>query len=190
MLILVTGMLLPITGFFVPDGIPFFITHAYAQDNTQRKSTGKNRQKDKSKEDEEQADSIKNRKPRYSVRRTTTETTEDVRHRSTDLKDPDNLKSEVTYDDKSDTYNIGTVLSKNTKKDKDDKKKTNKGQTNKSGSSKDNDKHATNVKLGSFLPANTLGLNLSTATDYLTPPVTMTTQEYMDWSHRQSMSQY
>ena len=190
MLILVTGMLLPITGFFVPDGIPFFITHAYAQDNTQRKSTGKNRQKDKSKEDEEQADSIKNRKPRYSVRRTTTETTEDVRHRSTDLKDPDNLKSEVTYDDKSDTYNIGTVLSKNTKKDKDDKKKTNKGQTNKSGSSKDNDKHATNVKLGSFLPANTLGLNLSTATDYLTPPVTMTTQEYMDWSLRQSMSQY
>lgn len=113
-----------------------------------------------------------------------------MRHRSTDLKNPDNLKSEVTYDEKSNTYNIGTTLSKDGKKGQDDKKKSTNAKTSKSNATKDGDKHATNVKLGSFLPANTLGLNLITATGYLTPPVTMTTQEYMDWSLRQSMSQY
>lgn len=185
MIMLVTGILLPIASVFAPCPIPFFITHACAQ-GTQTRETDEAKTGDK----DEPEDSTKVRKPRYSVRRTTTETTEDVRHRSTDLRNPDNLKSEVTYDEKSNTYHIGTTLSKDTKKDKDDKKKPNKPQAGSSKSSKDDDKHATNVKLGSFLPANALGLNLSTATDYLTPPVTMTTQEYMDWSLRQSMAQY
>ncbi len=179
MFALVTGVLLPITGFFVPSSIPYIITHAHAQEDTRKG---------------EPADTTKSKKPRYSVRRTSTETTEDVRHRSTDLKNPDNLKTEVTYDDKSNTYNIGTTLSKPDKDDKDKGNKQKKAQTNsqtaKRRNNDENDKHATNVKLGSFLPANTSGLNLTTATDYLTPPVTMTTQEYMDWSLRQSMSQY
>ena len=185
MTVLVMGMLLPITTLVVPHHTPFFITHAYAQ-GTQTKGKDKTKAGDK----EEPGDTVKNRKPRYSVRRTTTETTEDVRHRSTDLKNPDNLKSEVTYDDKSNTYNIGTTLSKDDKKGQDGKKKADKPQTGTGKSSKNDDKHATNVKLGSFLPANALGLDLTTATDYLTPPVTMTTQEYMDWSLRQSMAQY
>ncbi len=176
MLALVTGVLLPITGFFVPSSIPYIISHAYAQEST-RKS--------------EPADTIKNKKPRYSVRKTSTETTEDVRHRSTDLQDPENLKSEVTYDEKSNTYNIGTTLSKPDSKGKGSKQKKSQpnNQTSKRPNNED-DKHATNVKLGSFLPANPSGLDLTTATGYLTPPVTMTTQEYMDWSLRQSMRQY
>ncbi len=180
MLLLVTGILLPITGFFAPVCTPFFITHAYAQNN---RETSKNKK-------DEPTDSTAKKKPRYSVRRTSTETTDDVRHRSTDLKNPENLKSEVSYDEKSNTYNIGTTLTQPGKDEKDNKQDSKR--TNQTSSSKkdETDKHATNVKLGSFLPANSLGLNLSTATSYITPPVTMTTQEYMDWSLKQSMSQY
>ena len=54
-------------------------------------------------------DTVKGQKPRYTVRRTTTETVDDVKHRSTDLRDPANLKNEVTYDEKDGTYSIGTV---------------------------------------------------------------------------------
>ena len=80
-----------VTGFVVPGCIPFFIsrTHTYGK---------------------AMVDTVEKRKPRFSVRRTTTESADDVKHRSADLKDPDNLKTEVTYDEKNGTYNLGTSM--------------------------------------------------------------------------------
>ena len=106
-MMLVIGIVLPFTGIFVPSRVPFFITRAYAQEVMT----------------EEKNDTTQRKKPRYSVRKTTTETSEDVRHRSTDLEDPDNLKTEVTYDEESDTYNVGTTLVKSDPKEDKKKKK-------------------------------------------------------------------
>ena len=169
---LVMEFVLTITSFFVPQCEAFFITRAYAQEVTT----------------EEKNDTTQRKKPRYSVRKTTTETSEDVRHRSTDLEDPDNLKTEVTYDEESDTYNVGTTLVKSDPKEDKKKKKTADKKNNPNNET--TDKNATNVKLGSYLPTNLKGFNLTTATTYLTPPLTMTTEEYMNWSLRQSMAQY
>lgn len=47
-------------------------------------------------------------KPRYSVRKTAVETLEDMKQPTADLKSPDNLKTEVTYDEKANKYIIGT----------------------------------------------------------------------------------
>ena len=135
-------------------------------------------------------DTIKGHKPRYTVRRTTTETTDDVKHRSADLRDPSNLKTEVTYDEKDGTYSIGTVLEsqKGNKRDKKtDKKNTS---TTPQTKTKKDDKNATNVKMLPYLPANATGMTLSTSTSYITSPVVMTPKEYMDWSLRKSMAQY
>ena len=169
---LVMEFVLTITSFFVPQCEAFFITRAYAQEVTT----------------EEKNDTTQRKKPRYSVRKTTTETSEDVRHRSTDLEDPDNLKTEVTYDEESDTYNVGTTLVKSDPKEEKKKKKTADKKNNPNNET--TDKNATNVKLGSYLPTNLNGFNLTTATTYLTPPLAMTTEEYMNWSLRQSMAQY
>ena len=56
------------------------------------------------------ADTITDGKPRYSVRKTGTEDTKDLKKKTADLKDPDNLKTEVIYDEKDNTYTIGTSL--------------------------------------------------------------------------------
>ncbi len=137
-------------------------------------------------------DSAKTKKPRYTVRRTTTETEEDVRHRSADLEDPSNLRTEVTYDDKTDTYHVGTVLAPEGQggKDERDRRRPQAGNTPTPRRDEKDDKNATNVKLGSFLPGNALGFDLATATNYLTPPLSMTSEEYLRWSLRQSMRQY
>ena len=47
-------------------------------------------------------------KPRYSVRKTAPETLEDVKEPVIDLKNPENLKAGVEYDDKNNQYIIGT----------------------------------------------------------------------------------
>lgn len=178
------GVILPTTAMIV-SSIPFFITRAYAQGSPSEANRYN---------PEEPDDTTKKKKPRYSVRRTSTETTEDVRHRSSDLENPDNLKTEVTYDEKSGTYHVGTTLSKDNQSSKKDKKKGSSQKKNSTGdknnSKNGNDKNATDVKLGSFLPENPDGMNMNTATSYLTPPMVMTVEEYMDWSLRQSMSQY
>ena len=57
------------------------------------------------------ADTIPDGKPRYSVRKTGTQDTKDLNKKTADLKDPDNLKTEVIYDEKDDTYTIGTSFS-------------------------------------------------------------------------------
>ena len=175
LLSLATYLLLCAAGIAVSSGTPyFFIARAHAHEDN---------------------DTTTKQKPRYPVRRTTTEDTKDVRHRSSDLKDPDNLQTEVTYDEKDNTYNVGTTLSKQGKKGDDKKGKktgstTQKTSSKKSDSKSTTDKHATNVKLGSFLPANANGMSMGTVTSYLTPPVVMDLDEYMNWSLKQSMRQY
>ena len=75
--------------------------------------------------------------PRFKVKRTTIQD-EDEPKASIDLKDPENLKTEAEYNEKEDTYRLGT-------------------------------------KLGD---------------DYLETPFFMTSEEYMNWSFRRSMSEY
>lgn len=48
--------------------------------------------------------------PRFSVRKTQTETQTDDRKKSLDLKNPENIKDETEYDDKNNTYLFGTKL--------------------------------------------------------------------------------
>ena len=54
------------------------------------------------------ADTVNSDKPRYSVRKTGAEDAKSVRKKSADLRDPDNLNTEVIYDEKDNTYTIGT----------------------------------------------------------------------------------
>ena len=61
-------------------------------------------------EGEAPADTITEKKPRYSVRKTTAQDTKDLEQKTADLKDPDNLKTEVSYDEKDGTYTVGTTL--------------------------------------------------------------------------------
>ncbi len=56
------------------------------------------------------ADTAKTTKPKYTVRRTNAETTEDLKTKTADLRDPSNIQTEVSYDDKTDTYTIGTAV--------------------------------------------------------------------------------
>ena len=49
------------------------------------------------------ADTVPNGKPRYSVRKTGTEDAKSLRKKTADLQDPDNLKTEVIYDEKDNT---------------------------------------------------------------------------------------
>ncbi|MBQ0019006.1 MAG: hypothetical protein KBT39_00610, partial [Bacteroidales bacterium] len=56
------------------------------------------------------ADTTSQKKPKYTVRKTDKETTEDLKQKTADLRDPDNVQTEVSYDEKNDTYTIGTAL--------------------------------------------------------------------------------
>ena len=102
---------------------------------------------------------------RYTVRRTGVNTQEDLKETSVDLKDPENVKTEAVYDDKTDTYQVGTSLQM---------QNGNGGTTPATTSTS----------------ASTTGFTLGTAVGYLNAPVLMTPQEYQQWTLRQSMSQY
>ena len=147
------------------------------------------------------ADTVsKEGKPRFSVRKTGTEDTKSLRKKTADLKDPDNLKTEVIYDEKDDTYTIGTSFS--------DSEGTGKGQgaggrgqstsrTQSSGSrgqggstsSQASSTGAAGATSGSILPGRT-GFTLGTATGFLNAPILMTPEEYQKWSLQNSMQQY
>ena len=130
-------------------------------------------------------------KPRYSVRKTVAEDTKSLRKKTADLKNPDNLKTEVIYDEKDNTYTIGTSLSDS------------EGGTGRSGSgrSTQNNRNTQNTSSqasstgaagassGSILPGRS-GYTLGTATGFLNTPVLMTPEEYQEWSLQNSMQQY
>ena len=130
-------------------------------------------------------------KPRFSVRKTGTEDMKSLRKKAADLKDPDNLKTEVIYDEKDNTYSIGTSFS-----DSEDGKgrsgsnrstQNNRNTQNTSGQASSTG--AAGATSGSILPGRT-GFTLGTATGFLNAPVLMTPEEYQRWSLQNSMQQY
>ncbi|MBR6129884.1 MAG: cell surface protein SprA [Bacteroidaceae bacterium] len=157
------------------------------------------------------ADTITDGKPRYSVRRTGTEDTKDLRKKTADLKDPDNLKTEVIYDEKDNTYSIGTSLSESeggtgtsgTRGTRDTGSKGSSTSRNASTSGRSgsgsrggntssqssSQTGAAGASSGSLLPGRS-GFTLGTATSFLNAPVLMTPEEYQEWSLQNSMQQY
>ena len=157
-------------------------------------------------------DTVSKRKPRYSVKRTTTETEKDAKKKAADLRDPDNVQTEVSYNEEDNTYSVGTTLTGGTaQKGKTTSSNTastagrsqttnsrNTGTQSKGGkqgsSTSGQSKNATNVTSAST--ATGLGFTASTqsqlglATSYLTVPLLMTPDEYKRWTLRQSFSQY
>ena len=117
------------------------------------------------------ADSVGKGKARYSVRKTGTAADEDMKRKTADLKDPDNIKTEVTYDEKDGTYTIGTVLD-------------GRGGTQAKASAGNANAAKTTPATGSQ-PAMTASL----ATSYLTAPRLMTPEEYRQWTLKQSMAE-
>lgn len=115
------------------------------------------------------ADTAKNeKKVRYSVRKTGTESQKDMETKTADLREPDNLKTEVIYDEKNDTYTVGTILDA-----------TGNGTSgNKGGNASSSSKGSASA----ITPA--------IATGYLNAPLLMTPEEYQTWSLKQSMSAY
>ena len=113
------------------------------------------------------ADSIQKRKPRFSVRKTGAENQDNLKTKTADLKEPDNLKTDVIYDEKDNTYTVGTTLDK-----------LNSGK----GTATSNNASASKTTS----PTMTLGQ----ATSYLNAPLLMLPEEYQKWSLKNSMQAY
>ena len=147
------------------------------------------------------ADTITDGKPRYSVRKTGTEDTKNLRKKTADLKDPDNLKTEVIYDEKDNTYTIGTSLggsdatttgrstggARSTGRSTSTSRNPSRNQSTSTPSSSQTG--AAGASSGSLLPGHS-GFTLGTATSFLNAPVLMTPEEYQQWSLQNSMQQY
>ena len=154
------------------------------------------------------ADTATTKKPKYTVRRTNAETTKDIETKTADLRDPSNVKTEVSYDDKTDTYTIGTAIGNgeggstagqtatkptggNTgpKPTSNRSNPANRNNTSKQNSSTTSSTSSAGNSSGSTLPTSTLSPMAQVAT-YLTTPIIMTPEEYQQWSMRQSMQRY
>ena len=114
------------------------------------------------------ADSVQRRKPRYSVRKTGAESQDELKTKTADLKEPDNLNTSVIYDEKDNTYTVGTTLDNTAA----GKGTANAGKSSGSGTGTS--------------PTMTVGQ----ATSYLNAPLLMTPEEYQKWSLRNSMQAY
>ena len=148
------------------------------------------------------ADTSSQRKPRYTVKKTTVETIDDAQRKAVDLRDPENLQTEVAYDEKDNTYTVGTTLKGGTAKsgkretgsEKRETSKSTSKATSSTGNSSSNSKNATNVT--STGTASGLGYTTSNQTQlglansYLSAPLMMTAEEYQQWTMRQSMTKY
>ena len=77
----------------------------YALENTQSSPSPNNTQKNTAALVED--DSLKTR---FKVRQTTAQSEDDYSHPSTDLREPENLKTDAFYDEKTGTYRMGTKL--------------------------------------------------------------------------------
>ncbi len=143
------------------------------------------------------------RKSRFAVKKTTAQNEREAESKAIDLRDPRNLKTEVSYDETDDTYTVGTTMGKDEGKDegKDDKGNARgPAAANNNARKKNNDddattdKNATNVTAAST--ASALGYAVSSqsqvdlANSYLDVPLMMTSEEYQQWTMRQSMSKY
>ena len=134
-------------------------------------------------------------KPRYSVRKTGTENAKSLRKKTADLQEPDNLKTEVIYDEKDDTYTIGTSFSDSeggSGQGGRSKQASVRGTTpsrSQGTSGQASSTGAAGATSGSILPGRS-GFTLGTATGFLNAPVLMTPEEYQQWSLQNSMQQY
>ncbi|MDE5787647.1 MAG: hypothetical protein K2H79_03770, partial [Bacteroidaceae bacterium] len=135
-------------------------------------------------------DTTEKKKPRYSVRKTAAETRKDAEPKAIDLRDPDNLKTEVSYNEKDNTYSVGTTLVGGTAKSTTGTSTGNRNQTapgtSNSTSNKNQSRNATNVT--STGTASELGYNVSLlpplalTNSYLSTPLLMTPEEYREWT--------
>ncbi|MGM9675182.1 MAG: cell surface protein SprA, partial [Bacteroidaceae bacterium] len=136
------------------------------------------------------ADTVKAKKPRYTVKRTGTDSQKDVKQKTADLRDPENLKTEVTYDEKDNTYTIGTTVGGQT----DTKGGKGGGQPARpstSTTSQGKSGQGTSfTPMGSILGTNPLGYQAGMSLSYLNAPLLMTPEEYQQWSIRESMRRY
>ena len=156
-------------------------------------------------------DTVPKKKSRSKAKKTVAEDIKDVTRKSGDLEDPENIQTTVTYDEKDDTYTIGTTLGGDVKGDKKSGSSTSRNTstsnrstttTNRNTTSKTNNSNSRNSKTGTSStsggtnngPGNVIpgqaGYSLGTATSYLTAPILMTPEEYQEWSLRQSMKRY
>ena len=148
-------------------------------------------------------DTLTKKGPRYSVRKTTAETQKDAERKSADLRDPDNLQTEVSYDEKTNTYQVGTTLGTGSgQKGKTNTQSQGNRSTNTTGnrntggrnSNQNQSRNATSVT--STGTATGLGYTTSNQTQlqltnsYLSTPLLMSPEEYQDWTMKQSMSRY
>ena len=125
------------------------------------------------------ADTVPEGKPRFTVRKTGTENTKSLRKKSADLRDPDNLKTEVIYDEKDDTYTIGTSLvgSEESGSGRGGSSSRNTSTRNSSTTSTQaSSTGAAGASSGSILPGRS-GFTLGTATSFLNAPLLMTPEE-------------
>ncbi len=129
------------------------------------------------------ADTTAQKKPRYSVKKTTAQDAKELKKKSTDLKDPDNLKTEVIYNEKDNTYSVGTTLDL-TGGNKSNAKGASKGNTSKASHTQSS---ASGSKQGGGTQSTSV---LGTATGYLNAPLLMSPEEYQKWSLQQSMLNY
>ena len=148
------------------------------------------------------ADTVSDGKPRYSVRKTGTQDTKDLKKKTADLKEPDNLKTEVIYDEKDNTYTIGTSFSgsegssagQGTRGGSSTGTRGSSSSGGRSGGRSQNTSSASSTgaagaSSGSIIPGRA-GFTLGTATSFLNAPVLMSPEEYQEWSLQNSMQQY
>ena len=108
------------------------------------------------------ADTVPKKKSRFQVKKTSANNAKDLDKKTADLKDPENIKTEVVYDDKENTYTVGTRLDAGTAAG-------NRG-----------------TRSSSTTGSSTLG----NVTSYLNAPLLMSPEEYHEWSLRNSMHNY
>ena len=149
-------------------------------------------------------DTATQKKPRYSVRKTSANTQKEAEPKAVDLKDPDNLKTEVSYNEQDNTYSVGTTMGENTGKSGSNAKSGTSSKTGNSGTSGKSNKSNTNNKnlprnatnVTSTGTASGLGYTTSAQTplvlsnSYLSAPLLMTPEEYQQWTLQQSMTRY
>ena len=152
------------------------------------------------------ADTVKKKGPKYSVRKTDPETTEDLKTKTADLRNPDNIQTEVSYDEKDDTYTVGTTLTTGNTQGStgnaagnatgNNRPNTNNnapgGNRPATGNSSTTGKTGTGNaagSTGSLFPTSTLS-PLARVGSYLSAPIIMSPEEYQAWSLKQSMQRY
>ena len=125
-------------------------------------------------------------KPRYTVRKTTARTVEELDSSAIDLKTPENLKTEAEYDETSGNYIVGTRLSQ---LGVDGKKSSS---TAKGSSAATGLTSRPGATVGQF-GASPLSLGMGTGMGqggWLGTPIIMTPGEYQKWSLERSMRAY